>query len=65
LMGVLANYESYSYLKYSIYTNKVIPIGLYAVGAAAFILVMIFSTVYTWRKVKRGNICEELRQEAV
>ena len=65
LMGALANYKSYSYLKYSIYTNKVIPIGLYAVGAAAFILVMIFSTVYTWRKVKRGNICEELRQEAV
>lgn len=64
-MGALANYKSYSYLKYSIYTNKVIPIGLYAVGAAAFILVMIFSTVYTWRKVKRGNICEELRQEAV
>ena len=51
-MGALANYKSYSYLKYSIYTNKVIPIGLYAVGAAAFILVMIFSTVYTWRKVK-------------
>lgn len=65
LMGALANYKSYSYLKYSIYTNKIIPIGLYAVGAAAFILVMIFSTVYTWRKVKRGNICEELRQEAV
>lgn len=65
LMGTLANYKSYSYLKYSIYTNKIIPIGLYAVGAAAFILVMIFSTVYTWRKVKRGNICEELRQEAV
>lgn len=65
LMGALANYKSYSYLKYSIYTNKVIPIGLYAVGAAAFILVMIFSTVYTWRKVKRGNICEELRQETV
>lgn len=63
LMGALANYKSYSYLKYSIYTNKVIPIGLYAVGAAAFILVMIFSTVYTWRKVKRGNICEELRQK--
>ena len=59
------NYKSYSYLKYSIYTNKIIPIGLYAVGAAAFVLVMIFSTVYTWRKVKRGNICEELRQEAV
>lgn len=34
-MGALANYKSYSYLKYSIYTNKVIPIGLYAVGAAA------------------------------
>ena len=65
LMGALANYKSYSYLKYSIYTNKVIPIGLYAVGAAAFILVMIFSTAYTWRKVKRGNISEELRQEAV
>ena len=65
LMGALANYKSYSYLKYSIYTNKIIPIGLYAVGAAAFVLVMIFSTVYTWRKVKRGNICEELRQEAV
>lgn len=65
LMGALANYKSYSYLKYSIYTNKVIPIGLYAVGAAAFVLVMIFSTVYTWRKVKRGNICEELRQEVV
>lgn len=65
LMGALANYKSYSYLKYSIYTNKILPIGLYAVGAAAFILVMIFSTVYTWRKVKRGNICEELRQEAV
>ena len=63
-MGALANYKSYSYLKYSIYTNKIIPIGLYAVGAAAFVLVMIFSTVYTWRKVKRGNICEELRQEA-
>ena len=30
-MGALANYKSYSYLKYSIYTNKVIPIGLYAV----------------------------------
>ena len=65
LMGALANYKSYSYLKYSIYTNKIIPIGLYAVGAAAFILVMIFSTVYTWRKVRKGNICEELRQEAV
>ena len=65
LMGALANYKSYSYLKYSIYTNKIIPIDLYAVGAAAFVLVMIFSTVYTWRKVKRGNICEELRQEAV
>ena len=65
LMGALANYKSYSYLKYSIYTNKIIPIGLYAVGAAAFVLVMIFSTVYTWQKVKRGNICEELRQEAV
>ena len=65
LMGALANYKSYSYLKYSIYTNKIIPIGLYAVGAAAFVLVMIFSTVYTWRKVQRGNICEELRQEAV
>lgn len=65
LMGALANYKSYSYLKYSIYTNKIIPIGLYAVGAAAFVLVMIFSTVYTWRKVRKGNICEELRQEAV
>lgn len=65
LMGALANYKTYSFLKYTIYTNKIIPIGLYAVGAAAFVLVMIFSTVYTWRKVKRGNICEELRQEAV
>lgn len=50
LMGVLANYKSYSYLKDMIYTNEIIPIGLYAVGAAAFVLVMIFSTVYTWRK---------------
>ncbi len=49
-MGVLANYKSYSYLKDMIYTNEIIPIGLYAVGAAAFVLVMIFSTVYTWRK---------------
>ena len=65
LMGALANYKTYSFLKYTIYTNKIIPIDLYAVGAAAFVLVMIFSTVYTWRKVKRGNICEELRQEAV
>lgn len=65
LMGTLANYKTYSFLKYTIYTNKIIPVHLYAVGAAAFVLVMIFSTVYTWRKVKRGNICEELRQEAV
>lgn len=65
LMGVLANDKSYSYLKDMIYTNEIIPIGLYAVGAAAFVLVMIFSTVYTWRKVRKGNICEELRQEAV
>lgn len=65
LMGSLVNYMSYSYLKYTIYTNKIIPVHLYVVGAAAFVLVMIFSTVYTWRKVKRGNICEELRQEAV
>lgn len=65
VMGALANYKTYSFLKYTIYTNKIIPVHLYAVGAAAFVLVMIFSTVYTWRKVKRGNICEELRQEAV
>ena len=65
LMGALADYQTYYFLKYTIYTNKIIPIDLYAVGAAAFVLVMIFSTVYTWRKVKRGNICEELRQEAV
>lgn len=65
VMGSLVNYMSYYYLKYTIYTNKIIPVHLYVVGAAAFVLVMIFSTVYTWRKVKRGNICEELRQEAV
>ena len=65
LMGGLANYMSYSYLKYTIYTNKIIPIGLYAVGAAAFVLVMIFSTIYMWRKARKGNICEELRQEAL
>lgn len=65
LMGGLANYISYSYLKYTIYTNKIIPIDLYAVGAAAFVLVMIFSTIYTWQKVRKGNICEELRQEAL
>ena len=65
LMGALANYKTYSFLKYTIYTNKIIPVHLYVVGAAAFVLVMIFSTVYTWQKVKRGNICEELRQEAV
>ena len=65
LMGGLVNYISYSYLKYTIYTNKIIPIDLYAVGAIAFVLVMIFSTVYTWRKVRKGNICEELRQEAL
>ena len=65
MMGGLANYISYSYLKYTIYTNKIIPIDLYAVGAAAFVLVMIFSTIYTWQKVRKGNICEELRQEAV
>lgn len=63
VMGSLVNYMSYSYLKYTIYTNKIIPVHLYVVGAAAFVLVMIFSTVYTWRKVKRGNICEELRQK--
>lgn len=65
LMGGLANYKSYSYLKDMIYTNEIIPIYLYAVGAAAFVLVMIFSTIYTWRKARKGNICEELRQEAV
>ena len=65
LMGGLANYKTYSFLKYTIYTNKIIPIDLYAVGAIAFVLVMIFSTVYTWRKVRKGNICEELRQEAL
>ena len=64
-MGAMANYKTYSFLKYTIYTNKIIPVHLYAVGAAAFVLVMIFSTVYTWRKVRKGNICEELRQEAV
>ena len=64
IMGGVANYASYRSMQYAIYTNQVIPIFLYGIGAAVFTLVFVFSTLYTWRKVQRGKICEELRKEA-
>lgn len=63
-MGCVANYACYHYLQSAIYTNQVIPIHLYGIGAVAFAFVLGFSVVYTWKKVQRGQISEELRKEA-
>lgn len=63
LMGLAANWVEFDRMEDSIYSDQMWPVGLYVIAAAGMAVVFAFAVWYTWSKVRKGNICEELRRE--
>ena len=66
--GLLAlgfNYLAYTYMSEAVMASVSLPWGYYGAAAAGLTGIGLFSVLYTYGKTRKGNICEELRNEVL
>lgn len=65
ILGLTANYFTYRAVQEYYDGIHFLPTPYYIAGMAAIVIVLLFSVTYTWKRVRRGNICDELRKESL